>query len=271
MWNRLRDLIDSLSSLANVVILLVWSVVAPLKFERKVVDFDDFGRGKESLGYCSSDMWWWFFSPIAALNFAALLFANQQAYVARKLSTEFAESDYIARAMSLIAIVAMLVVPVDMIAGENSNVHLFIMVSFVSTVAMSLLLYIFVPKIFYRADSATLKTAIRGSVAALQLDNPSSLQFTEPSSAFASHSHDIGGERVVIHPKILVDNKETNQKLEREKEQLISQVGRLQEYIVHLGGTSEYLGLASGDLDSRNQSKDTRSLQTNKRRGTSVS
>lgn len=36
------------------------------------------------------------------MNIGALVFTNHQAYVARKISTEFAETDHVARAMSLI-------------------------------------------------------------------------------------------------------------------------------------------------------------------------
>ena len=161
------------------------------------------------------------------MNFAALVVANQQAYVARKISTEFAESDYIARAMSLIAVVALLVVPVAMMSDANTNMHFFISVCFVSTVALSLLLFIFVPKILYRQGNGSIAKAIRGS--------GSSKTSFETHSTHKQVGGASDGELVLMHPKLAAADEERMQTLLRENEELIRQVERLKACSAGLG------------------------------------
>lgn len=63
---------------------------------------DQFGRAASTTGFCQCSNVYLFLVPLAVLNIGALVFANHQAFVARKISTEFAETDYLSRAMSLI-------------------------------------------------------------------------------------------------------------------------------------------------------------------------
>lgn len=207
------------------LVLLLWSIISPLHRERLLLATDQFGRPSASHGHCSSERFWEFFIPLASLNFAALIVANQQAYVARKISTEFAESDYIARAMSLIVIVAMLIVPVAMMSDDNTNLHFFVSVSFVSTVALSLVLYIFVPKILYHREKGSIAKAIRGSI----MTPPTRLSTEASSHQLPVVENDASiGELVIVHPKLAAGEKTRIKNLEQENEKLRRRVACLE-------------------------------------------
>jgi len=96
--------------MANFVVLLVWTLVAPLRWTRvEVANFDHFGRSVESYGTC--------FSPdqngssrevssrniflivLGLFNFLAVAFANYQCYLARQVPSDFNESYYIGLSM----------------------------------------------------------------------------------------------------------------------------------------------------------------------------
>lgn len=75
----------------NFVILLSWTLVDPLVFERVYTD------ELTSYGRCmpQGNQWKGFIATLAILNFVALVIVNVQAYQARSIQDELAESKYI--------------------------------------------------------------------------------------------------------------------------------------------------------------------------------
>lgn len=73
-----------------------------MEWERVVLTVDRFGRAVETAGHCSADGVYPFLIPLVVADIGALVFCNQQLYMARKISTEFAETDFLGRAMGLI-------------------------------------------------------------------------------------------------------------------------------------------------------------------------
>ena len=75
----------------NFIILLSWTLVDPMLFER--VETDEL----TSYGRCvpQGNQWKGFIGVLAILNFAALIVVNVQAYKARSINDELSESKYI--------------------------------------------------------------------------------------------------------------------------------------------------------------------------------
>jgi hypothetical protein len=67
----------------DVAILVAWSVIDPLHWERVVIGSDQFGNPLESQGYCTSDHWSVFGGAIAGLHILLLGIACLMCYLAR--------------------------------------------------------------------------------------------------------------------------------------------------------------------------------------------
>lgn len=58
--------------LINILILALWTAIAPLEWDRKPLSYDKFGRKVESVGSCYNDGWLPFGIALFLVNFAAL-------------------------------------------------------------------------------------------------------------------------------------------------------------------------------------------------------
>jgi gamma-aminobutyric acid type B receptor len=152
-WKRLkvseRDVLYPFAILftVNVVLLVVWTVLDPLKWNRKETS------ETSSYGHCSTDLdnsgvtWKVAAALLAATNGAALILANVEAYKARAVSTEYGESKYIAMAMGSMLQIMLVGVPLLFLVDDNPSAKYFIRSSIVFIICMSILLFIFVPKV----------------------------------------------------------------------------------------------------------------------------
>lgn len=108
---------------------------------------DVHGRPVESYGFCTYRQSVPYVAALAGIFVVTLAFACYQAYVARDISTEFAESEYIAKAMGFILVVCFIGIPVIVIANEDPSAAFFVIAGIIFVVSVSLLLMIFVPKV----------------------------------------------------------------------------------------------------------------------------
>jgi 7 transmembrane sweet-taste receptor of 3 GCPR len=69
--------------LLDAVVLITWTIVDPLKWERVVVTEDVFGHPLESVGKCTSEYWAPFSGTIAFLHFVLLCVACWYCYLSR--------------------------------------------------------------------------------------------------------------------------------------------------------------------------------------------
>ena len=78
---------------ANAIILIVWSILAPLQWTRgtDLSSLDSFGRANTSFGSCweATEQITPFLIVIFIIQLSALVFATVQAYFARKVSLTF--------------------------------------------------------------------------------------------------------------------------------------------------------------------------------------
>ena len=79
----------------NLLVLALWTGLYPITWEREVIAYDDYGRKTESVGFCDAEKLNAFIVPILLVDGVAMLLALWQAYLCRKIETEFSESAYI--------------------------------------------------------------------------------------------------------------------------------------------------------------------------------
>ena len=82
--------------LLNLIILVTWTAVSPLKYEPTPLDdLDRFGRVKAYTWSCDSDNALWFRIVIGLVNIAAVAVTAYQSYICRNTKMAYNESSYI--------------------------------------------------------------------------------------------------------------------------------------------------------------------------------
>jgi len=132
---------------ANVVVLAVWTALAPLETKTGVVATDAFDRAIEVYHYCDSDGKLPYGISLFVINIGALLLASYEAYRAKDIPLEYAESSYIFKATACILLVCFMGIPVMVIAYDNPSAVLFVFTGIIFVTSCCVLLFIFVPKI----------------------------------------------------------------------------------------------------------------------------
>jgi ABC-type branched-subunit amino acid transport system substrate-binding protein len=135
----------------NLVILVTWTVVAPPRWERVVVEEDMFGQPIESRGTCllhghNDSTETIFLSLLGVVNLSALLLSIYQSYRARKLPSEYNEAFYLL--MTNLAILEGLVLgaPILFLAGNDPASLMLIRSLLVCIICLAVLLPMFLPK-----------------------------------------------------------------------------------------------------------------------------
>ena len=141
----------------NVIVLMVWTIVEPLKWEIKTKGDVDLLQLKEpeTYGICvgeSLERTLLFAGIIAAVDISSLVFANIQAYQCRNISVEYSESQWIAIAMVSIMQVLFIGIPLMVLVIDEPEPQFFVRVGIVFVTSMSTLLLIFLPKVKYNRD-----------------------------------------------------------------------------------------------------------------------
>mmetsp|Transcript_22638 Transcript_22638/g.49454 ORF Transcript_22638/g.49454 Transcript_22638/m.49454 type:complete len:890 (-) Transcript_22638:340-3009(-) len=132
----------------NFAILLTWTLVDPLYFERRNnAGTDAWNRVIATYGTCVGDNAWAYVSPLVFLNGSILLVANLQAYRARNIQSEFSESKYVAMAVACLLQASLIGVPILFVVKDEPQAWYLSLVFIIFIVAITTLLLIFVPKI----------------------------------------------------------------------------------------------------------------------------
>mmetsp|Transcript_12246 Transcript_12246/g.20084 ORF Transcript_12246/g.20084 Transcript_12246/m.20084 type:complete len:621 (-) Transcript_12246:121-1983(-) len=149
----------------NIVLLLVWTVVDPLRWVRTVTGRDSDGS-IESVGACvtnGSAVSKAMSSLLFIVNLLALGLALIQAYKARGISIEYSESHYVAMSMGFILEAFLIGIPLIFLSSGNPVTSYFVKTVLIFFVSMSLLLWIFAPKIYYARNPQNSDSANRSS------------------------------------------------------------------------------------------------------------
>ena len=136
----------------NTIVLTTWTAASPLRWTRIDRGNEDaYGRSTNSYGTCYAETKEWapYLSIILALNFSMVVLANIQAYRARKITTEYAESKYIGIIMVSILQACCIGLPLVAIVSDQPVANFILRSALIFVVCMSMLLLMFVPKMFY--------------------------------------------------------------------------------------------------------------------------
>lgn len=148
----------ALYMLINVVLLLSWTLVAPLRWSRiEVMNYDTFGRSLESYGTCyakqddgRSSARVAFASTIVGLNLLVVLIANYQGYKARHVPSAFNETFYLVLSMAVLTEAILIGVPLIFLARDNPAAMFIIVSVLIFWLCLALLLPTFVSKLVIR-------------------------------------------------------------------------------------------------------------------------
>mmetsp|Transcript_46585 Transcript_46585/g.141108 ORF Transcript_46585/g.141108 Transcript_46585/m.141108 type:complete len:1062 (-) Transcript_46585:222-3407(-) len=145
-----KDLLKTLAALliVNVALLLSWTLVSPLTWQRFDKDSEDqFGRTTETYATCTSEKSLPFVIVIIVVNLGALLLANFQAYKARDIQTEYQESRYVAISMASILQAWCMGIPIMIVVKEAPQAKFFVEAGIIFVTCTAVLLLIFTPKL----------------------------------------------------------------------------------------------------------------------------
>ena len=129
-------LIRVLPGLANILVLSLWTALNPLEWTRDIASYNEFDQPTESIGSCwdqgdenSSNVI--YLATLGGLNISILLLAMHQAYKARHIHLEFAESEYISKALSTSLLVCFVGIPVMFLVNNDNATSFFVLSRYV--------------------------------------------------------------------------------------------------------------------------------------------
>lgn len=144
------------------------SAIASPAYELIIEDRDNFARPSEIRGQCAFEDAQSFLVTVSLINAAALMFTLYQAFQARNLSTEFAESQFIFRALVAIVMVVFVGGPVLLLARDNANAFVFVASAIIFVSCCVTLLLIFLPKIHFLIESKKKKSRQKVHISGLE-------------------------------------------------------------------------------------------------------
>lgn len=194
--------------LLNVIILIVWTVIDPLRVDTFITLYDFFQRPRKAYCMCTSDHASIFVSALSIINLGSLAFSAFQAWQARNLSTDMAESSYIFRVMAIFLYVSFLGIPIMFLVMDNADAFYFALVGIIFIVCTSTLLFIFLPKILAERNNKKEESNI-------------------PKYRWAKAGNNDGGERKDTKSGIGVRNNSARMALEAENRSLKRMVKKL--------------------------------------------
>jgi hypothetical protein len=147
-WDVLTPVALLLS--ANILVLSLWTFQAPMQFVRQShIGTDEWNRVVSTYGVCTSPHGLPFMITILLLNSALLVVANYQAYQARNIQSEFSESKYIAIVMGSMLQAGIIGIPIVFLDYDEPRVVYVVTTLTIFFVCLSILIFIFIPKILF--------------------------------------------------------------------------------------------------------------------------
>ena len=132
----------------NLVIMIPWSVTAPLHWSRVFnSSTDSFGRSIDSYGSCINDDSLPFLIVLGLVNFGFLLGGNWIAFRARNIETEYHESRYVSIGLASFLQAWGMGIPILIVVWDDPPSRFFVSSGIVFVTSFAVLLLIFVPKV----------------------------------------------------------------------------------------------------------------------------
>ena len=131
----------------DVLILAIWTSSDPIKYVREILEEDQYGHPKSSVGLClTEDDPMPYIGAIMGFHILVLLVGNYLAYKTREVGTAFSESKYISIAMVSNLQVLALSIPVLIIVADNATSNFFVRAGVIFLNDFTVLNLIFLPK-----------------------------------------------------------------------------------------------------------------------------
>lgn len=192
----------------NVCILAAWTAVDPLQYRREAdIARDEWNRVIATYGVCKSDNSSAFLIPLLVVNAFVLILANWQAYEARNIQAEFAESKYIAICMFSMLQAMVSGVPVLFFVQDLPRAYYMVFVLLCFIIGMVILLVIFLPKVIFTHQFLLLspedqKQYLKDAVGKSTKKNPGVRPSGQTSSGFSRESAlSDGGQGMIVRRK----------------------------------------------------------------------
>jgi hypothetical protein len=154
----------------NISLLVVWTVMSPVTWERiQVANYDEFGRSVESYGRCEGDgstTTKVIICLMAIVNGLGLLFTNYQGFKTRALPTAFNESFYLGITNASLLEALILGIPILVLANDSPSTSFIVKAILVSFLCLCVLLPLFIPKHLQRGNESkrnSVKQSLRKS------------------------------------------------------------------------------------------------------------
>ena len=213
----------------NVLVLSLWTGLSPLYWSREVTAVDEFNRAVTSNGFCTSEGFLPYVITLVIGNVGLLALALYQVYNARSLSTEFAESEYIFKALFISVLVCFVGIPVMIIVEGEPKAYFFLLSSIIFVLCSALLLFMFVPKIRFHLDpeKGKQKDAVRQFV---------SRKFSQNSTVSWTANNTVGTDQrkssvSSVKSSSVTDTNEENAELKETIKSLRARVSELENLI----------------------------------------
>jgi len=150
----------------NIIVLSVMTKLHSPKYKQESKFEDDFNRPIEIYSKCSWEESFPYITTLIVINAVIASLSAYQSWKARGLSTEFAESQYIFAALLMILTLFMVQLPVMTMSGDNPELRKLAYISGVFIFSMSILLLLFVPKMYFhyyrKNDRQTMNSSVEG-------------------------------------------------------------------------------------------------------------
>ena len=136
----------------EVAILLSWQMVAPLKWEREIIEEID-GFAIVSVGSCEGgETGWRFYAGLVIFHVLCLFYALVLCFQTKDINSDFAESSFVSLAVVFMFQVLVLTVPISALVRENTDVLYFVQAAAVFLQNFTVLFLIFVPKMLRMSE-----------------------------------------------------------------------------------------------------------------------
>jgi len=171
---------------------------------------------------------------LALINVGAILYACYEAFIARDVSTEYAESEFIFKSMATVLVVCFIGIPVSILTQNNATAFNCAVAGIVCACSLSFQLFIFVPKIKFHqsAKAGEMKTSnifrrSRNQDSQFSADGaPNNDGFSADASACSTED---GGMLIFNTRQMRKDLKEENAKLLKQNKKLEREIKTLKK------------------------------------------
>ncbi|KAL3941465.1 MAG: hypothetical protein SGBAC_004175, partial [Bacillariaceae sp.] len=134
----------------NIASLLWWTLTDPLKYKREDLEGTDaWNRVIATWGGCASEDPLPFTLVLGFLNVGVMVVASWQAFLARRIKSEFAESKFVAMALVSMLQISAIGMPLLFLVREDPRAWYWTSTLMVFIICMVVLLVIFVPKMMH--------------------------------------------------------------------------------------------------------------------------